>query len=72
MKAVYMTEHGDAGVLQYGDFPEPQIGPNDVKVKVRAAALNRLDLFTRAGVTRHPPQIRRAAHLGRRRRRFHR
>ncbi len=50
MKAVYITEHGGADVLQYGDMPEPEIGPNDVKVRVRAAALNRLDVYTRAGV----------------------
>ncbi len=50
MKAVYMTEHGDVGVLQYGDMPEPEIGPNDVKVRVQAASLNRLDVYTRAGV----------------------
>ena len=50
MKAVYMTEHGDVGVLQYGDCSEPEIGPNDVKVRVRAASLNRLDVYTRAGV----------------------
>ena len=50
MKAVYMTEHGGAGVLRYGDQPEPEVGPNDIKVRVRAAALNRLDVYTRAGV----------------------
>ena len=50
MKAVYMTEHGGTDVLQYGDMPEPEIGPNDVKVRVRAASLNRLDVYTRAGV----------------------
>ena len=50
MKAVFMTEHGDTDVLQYGDMPEPEIGPNDVKVRVRAASLNRLDVYTRAGV----------------------
>ena len=50
MKAVYMTEHGGADVLQYGDMPEPEIGPNDVKIRVRAASLNRLDVYSRAGV----------------------
>ncbi len=50
MKAVYMTEHGGSDVLQYGDMPEPEIGPNDVKVRVHAASLNRLDVYTRAGV----------------------
>lgn len=50
MKAVYITEHGGPEVLQYGNLPDPHIGPNDVKVRVRAAALNRLDIYTRAGV----------------------
>ena len=50
MKAVYITEHGGPEVLTYGDLPEPAVGPNDIKVRVRACALNRLDLFTRAGV----------------------
>lgn len=50
MKAVYITEHGGTEVLKYGDVPEPTIGPNDVKVRVNACALNRLDAFTRAGV----------------------
>ena len=45
-----MTEHGGLEVLRYGDMPEPEIGPNDVRVRVRAAALNRLDVYTRAGV----------------------
>ena len=50
MKAVYITEHGGVEALTYGDLPEPTIGPHDVKIRVRACALNRLDLFTRAGV----------------------
>ena len=50
MKAVYITEHGGSEALQYGDLPEPEVGPNDVKVRVRASALNRLDVYTRAGV----------------------
>ena len=49
MKAVYITEHGGTEALTYGDLPEPEIGPNDVKVRVRACALNRLDLYTRQG-----------------------
>jgi NADPH:quinone reductase-like Zn-dependent oxidoreductase len=49
MKAVYITEHGGIDVLTYGDLPEPQVGPNDVKIRVRACALNRLDLYTRQG-----------------------
>ena len=50
MKAVYLEEHGGPEVLKYGDLPEPEPGPNEIKVRVRAGALNRLDLFTRQGV----------------------
>lgn len=50
MKAVYFTEHGGTEVLTYGDLPEPPTGPNEVRVRVRACALNRLDLYTRMGV----------------------
>lgn len=50
MKAVYIEEHGGVEVLKYGDAPEPVIGPGEIKVRVRACAINRLDLFTRAGV----------------------
>lgn len=49
MKAIYITEHGGPEALQYGDLPEPDVGPNQLKIRVRATALNRLDLFTRAG-----------------------
>lgn len=50
MKAVYITEHGGLDVLTYGDLLEPDMGPDDVRVRVRACSVNRLDLFTRAGV----------------------
>ena len=50
MNAVYITQHGGVGALTYGDLPEPAIGPNDVNIRVRACAINRLDLYTRAGV----------------------
>ena len=50
MKAVYITEHGGTEVLTYGDLPEPTIEPHEVKVRVRACAVNRLDLYVRAGV----------------------
>lgn len=50
MKAVYFGEHGGTEVLTYGDRPEPTVEPNDVKVRVRACGVNRVDVFTRAGV----------------------
>ena len=50
MKAMYITEQGAADVLTYGNIPEPATGPTEIKVRVRACALNRLDIFTRLGV----------------------
>jgi NADPH:quinone reductase-like Zn-dependent oxidoreductase len=49
MKAVLLHEHGGPEVLQYGDIPTPQPGPGQVLVRLRAAALNRLDLWVREG-----------------------
>lgn len=49
MKAVYITEHGNLDVLTYGELPDPMPGDLDVLIRVRACALNRLDLITRAG-----------------------
>ncbi len=50
MKAVYIQEHGGVEVLTYGEQPEPVIGPTEIKVRVRACSLNRLDVFIRMGV----------------------
>jgi len=50
MKAVVFSEHGDPDVLRYTDVAEPRIGTNDVLVRVRACALNHLDLWIRGGM----------------------
>ena len=49
MKAVYIEAHGGPEVLTYGERPDPEQGPNEVLMRVRASALNRLDLYTREG-----------------------
>ena len=49
MKAVYFEEHGDLDVIQYGDVPDPAPGPDDVIVRVKACALNHLDIWVRRG-----------------------
>lgn len=49
MKAILLDEHGGPEVLRYDDFPEPEPGPGQVLVRLHAAALNRLDLWTREG-----------------------
>ena len=35
--------------MTYGDRPEPEAKAGEVKIRVKASALNRLDLYTRAG-----------------------
>jgi NADPH:quinone reductase-like Zn-dependent oxidoreductase len=50
MKAVRFHEHGGVEVLRYEDAPEPRIEANEVLVRVKACALNHLDLWLRAGV----------------------
>lgn len=49
MKAVLFHQHGNLDVLQYADFPTPEPRPGEVLVRLRAAALNRLDLWVREG-----------------------
>lgn len=49
MKAIHFHTFGDTGVLVYEDAPTPIIGPNDVLLQVKAAALNHLDLWVRSG-----------------------
>jgi NADPH:quinone reductase-like Zn-dependent oxidoreductase len=50
MKAVRFHEHGGLDVLKYEEAPEPKILANEVLVKVKACALNHLDVFVRGGV----------------------
>jgi NADPH:quinone reductase-like Zn-dependent oxidoreductase len=50
MKAVVFQQHGGPEVLRYTDVPEPRFGANDVLVRVRACALNHLDIWVRMGL----------------------
>jgi len=50
MKAVYLTQHGDENVLQFGELPDPVCGPGEVLVRIKACALNHLDLWIRRGI----------------------
>jgi NADPH:quinone reductase-like Zn-dependent oxidoreductase len=50
MKAVLFHQHGGPEVLRYGDAPDPVVRPNEVLVRVKACALNHLDLWVRRGI----------------------
>ena len=50
MKLARIHQHGGPEVLVYEDAPEPVIQANQVLIRVRACALNHLDLFVRAGI----------------------
>jgi len=54
MKAVRIHRYGGPEVLQYEDIPDPQLRKNQVLVRVRACALNHLDIWVRMGVTKSP------------------
>lgn len=50
MKAVRIHEHGGPEVLRFEDIPEPHLRADEVLLRVRATALNHLDLFVRQGI----------------------
>jgi NADPH:quinone reductase-like Zn-dependent oxidoreductase len=43
MKALTVSGYGDVQNLSLADMPEPNVGPGDVKIQVRAASINPLD-----------------------------
>jgi putative PIG3 family NAD(P)H quinone oxidoreductase len=53
MRAVRVPEHGDPEHMTIGEVPTPAPGPDEVRVKVHATALNRADTFQRRG--HYPP-----------------
>ena len=59
MKAAFLTGHGGNEVVTVGERPLPQRAPGEVRVRLHAATLNRVDLYMRdsgAGITHSIPQ----------------
>jgi NADPH:quinone reductase-like Zn-dependent oxidoreductase len=50
VKALAFNEFGGPEQLRLQDVPDPKAGPGQVLVRVRACALNHLDLFVREGI----------------------
>lgn len=53
MRAVIFDAPGDESVLRIGETARPQMGSGDLRIRVRATAVNRADLLQREG--RYPP-----------------
>jgi NADPH:quinone reductase-like Zn-dependent oxidoreductase len=54
VKAVRIHEDGGPDVLRYEDAPDPEPGPRDVLIELRAASLNHLDVWVRKGLPSVP------------------
>lgn len=52
MRAAHITQHGEPNdAIEIVDIPLPEPGPDEVRIQVKACALNHLDIFGRIG---HP------------------
>jgi NADPH:quinone reductase-like Zn-dependent oxidoreductase len=49
MRAIVIHRHGGPEVLEEAERPDPVAGPGEAVVRVRACALNHLDVWTRLG-----------------------
>ncbi len=50
MKAARFHQHGGPEVIRYEDASDPTPGPGEALIRVKACALNRLDLWIRQGI----------------------
>lgn len=57
MKAVTFERFGGPEVLVFGERPDPLAGPGEALVRVRACAINHLDLWVRAGLPGLEPEM---------------
>jgi NADPH:quinone reductase-like Zn-dependent oxidoreductase len=58
MKALLLTKFGDENTFQYvEDFPKPQIREDEILVRVKAVALNHLDIWIRKGALAFKPAL---------------
>ena len=57
MKAVRFHEFGDVDVLRLEDVDVPEPGPGEALVRVRACAVNHVDIDMRNGTSRLPLEL---------------
>src|SRR3954467_41834 len=56
MKALVITEHGPPDVMRVQERPDPEPGPGEVRIAVRAAGGNFADLLARVGLYPDAPK----------------
>ena len=54
MRAAYIEQTGGPEIIKVGDLPTPEPGPGQVLVRIRAVALNPIDLYIRSGLVAAP------------------
>ncbi|MFG1881608.1 hypothetical protein [Micromonospora sp. NPDC049102] len=52
MRAVIVRRFGGPEVLEIADLPRPEPGNGQVRIRVAATGVNRIDLSTRSGACR--------------------
>jgi putative PIG3 family NAD(P)H quinone oxidoreductase len=55
MRAVVFDQPGDESVLRVGELDPPALGPNELRIRVAGAGVNRADLLQRRGMYPPPP-----------------
>jgi alcohol dehydrogenase len=50
MKAVVFENHGDVSGIEWREWPEPEVKPDEVKVRIQAAAFNGFDPMVLKGI----------------------
>lgn len=55
MKAILLPQFGGPEVMQMGEWPTPEPDPKEIRVQIKATALNRADTMQRRGTYPPPP-----------------
>src|SRR5580698_884794 len=57
MRQVWITRTGLPEVLEVREAPDPEAGPGEVRIRVKAAGINFADLMSRMGLYPDAPKI---------------
>ena len=57
MRAIRVTAFGGPDVLTLAEAPDPQPGPGQIRVRVKAAGVNPVEAYIRAGTYASKPPL---------------